>query len=169
MMTERQKPGRITDTHVYFWNSIYSQWYNTKNQFMEDGIPYQNAEQYMMLGKARVFGAWEILAKMKKTDNPRVIKQLGREIKNFSDEVWDKHKMDIVTRGNFLKFSQNPDLLEILIEHKDLTLVEASPQDPVWGIGLHWDDDAVLDEKNWKGQNLLGQCIMRARDEILKI
>jgi len=162
-MDKRQLPGRITDTHVFFWNSIYSQWYTTSNQFEEDGVVYSNAEKYMMCKKSEVFGATDILEQMLATDNPRLIKQLGRQISNFSDEVWDQHKMQIVTQGNVLKFGQNPDLLEILKEHKDKIIVEASPQDRIWGIGLHWDNDDVLDENKWRGQNLLGECIMRAR------
>jgi len=163
LMNKRQTPGRITETHVFFWSSIYSQWYTTPKQFIEDGITYTNAEKYMMVKKAKVFGATDILEQMLETDNPRVIKQLGRKIPNFTDAVWDQHKMDIVTQGNVLKFGQNPDLLEILKEHKDKIIVEASPQDPIWGIGMHWDNDLILDSKNWKGQNLLGECIMRAR------
>jgi hypothetical protein len=166
-MNKRETPGRITDTHVFFWNSIYSQWYTTPNQFEENGITYTNAEKYMMCKKAEVFGAHDILFEMLKTDNPRVIKQLGRAISNFTDEKWDKHKMDVVTQGNVLKFDQNPNLLEILREHKDKIIVEASPQDPIWGIGMHWDNDLILNEKNWKGQNLLGECIMRARTILL--
>jgi len=171
-MTERQKPGRITDTHIFFWNSIYSQWYTTYNnqggQFIENGIVYPNAEKYMMMAKAKLFNDTEVFDKMSKTDNPRMVKALGRMVKNFSESEWDKHKINIVTQANVLKFSQNSDLMKILKEHKDKIIVEASPYDKIWGIGLHWDDDRVLYENLWQGENLLGKCIMRARD-ILKI
>lgn len=168
MDTNRIIPGRITDTHVYFWNSLYSQWYTTENQFQENGVTYPNAEKYMMMKKAEVFGALDILEQMKKTDNPRMVKQLGRKIQNFSDKVWDKHKIDVVTQASYLKFTQNPELLKIMLEHKDLILVEASPQDKIWGIGLHFDDDRVLNESEWLGENLLGICLMKARDRIIK-
>ncbi len=160
--------SRTTDSHIYFWNGIYSQWHTTHNQFTENGIQYPNAEKYMMMEKAKVFGATDIYDKMKEVDSPRTIKALGREIKNFSDKVWDEHKMEVVARASFLKFSQNPDLLRQLIADKDKTLVEASPVDKVWGIGLHYDDDKVLNESDWNGQNLLGKCIMIARNKILK-
>lgn len=58
--------------------------------------------------------------------------QLGRKIQNFSDEIWDKHKIDIVTQANYLKFTQNPELLKIMLEYRDLTLVEDSLQDKIW-------------------------------------
>jgi len=123
----------------------------------------------MMYHKARVFSAENIQNEMIKVKyNPKAVKALGRKIKNFSDAVWDKHKMKIVTQAAFLKFSQNPDLLRQLIADKDKILVEASPVDKVWGIGLHYDDDKVLNESDWNGQNLLGKCIIIARNKILK-
>lgn len=170
-MDKRQLPGRITDTHIFFWNSVYSQWYTTYNnggQFIENGIVYPNAEKYMMMAKAKLFNDMEVFDEMSKTDNPRMVKALGRTVKNFSESEWDKHKIDIVTRANVLKFSQNNDLLEILKMHKDKIIVEASPYDKIWGIGLHFDDDKVLYEHLWEGENLLGKCIMNARS-ILKI
>jgi len=122
----------------------------------------------MMMHKAKVFGAIDIYNEMKTFNNASAIKQLGREIPNLSDTIWDKHKLEIVERANYLKFTQNNDLLKKMIEHKDLVIVEASPKDKIWGIGLHFDNDNVLDETKWKGQNLLGKCIMNARDKILK-
>jgi len=164
----RVQPERITETHAYFWNSLYSQWYTTSNQFQENGIDYPNAEKYMMVKKANVFKDYKILNEMVKSDNPRLIKKLGRKIKNFDDKTWDKYKIDIVTQASYLKFTQNPELLKIMIEHKDLTLVEASPEDKIWGIGLHFSNDNVLDETKWQGENLLGKCLMKARDRIIK-
>jgi len=158
---------RETKTHIYFWGSIYSQWYTSKNQFKEDGFIFQNAEQYMMMKKAELFKDYDVLEKMKQTSNPKVLKKLGREIKGFDEDIWNFNKMDIVERGNFLKFSQNPKLLEKLIAHKNKHIVEASPYDKIWGIGLHWSDDKVLNESTWNGENLLGKCIMSARDKIL--
>ena len=158
--------SRTTDTHVYFWNGIYSQW--SKSDFIENGIQYPNAEFYMMYHKARVFGAEDIQNEMIKVKyNPKAVKALGRKIKNFTDSIWDKHKMDIVEQASYLKFTQNPKLLKQLLVEQHLELVEASPVDKVWGIGLHYDNDEVLDKSNWKGQNLLGKCIMKARTKII--
>lgn len=167
-MNDKLQPERITDTHAYFWNSVYSQWYTKKNLFQEDGIWYSNAEKYMMMKKAELMGDMDTWEKMKAIDNPRGIKALGREVKNWNEQLWNDHKEEIVTQANFLKFSQNPDLLHIMKEQKNLILVEGSPVDPIWGVGLHFDDDLILDEKNWKGQNLLGKCLMQARKKLLK-
>ena len=163
----RIQPERVTDTHAFFWDSLYSQWFTRAGLFKdENGTVYPNAEKYMMMKKAEVFSAQDILEKMENTDNPRVVKQLGRQIENFSDEVWDKHKIDVVTQASYLKFVQNPDLLKIMMQQEKLILVEASPEDKIWGIGLHPDNDKILDEQNWNGQNLLGICLMKARQRI---
>ena len=45
-------------------------------------------------------------------------------------------KVDVVVKGNIAKFSQNEKLLDFLLSTDDKILVEASPKDTVWGIGL---------------------------------
>jgi ribA/ribD-fused uncharacterized protein len=160
---------RITDTHFFFWNTVYSQWfgYPDSTLFEEKGNKFWSAEHYMMYHKAKVFGQEDIMKQCLDKITPRKVKALGRSIPNFSDSVWNKHKIDIVTQANILKFGQNPYLLAQMEEHKDLILVEASPEDPIWGIGLHFDNEDVLDESKWKGQNLLGVCLMEARKQLL--
>lgn len=157
---------RKTDTHVFFWNGIYSQWH--KSNFEEDGVIYTSAEKYMMAKKAEVFEDYEIQEKILKSNNPRDIKALGRKIKNFTEEKWNEHKIPIVAQGSYLKFTQNKSLLDEMMEDKDLILVEASPYDRIWGIGLAPDNDDVLDINKWNGQNLLGVCLTLAREQILK-
>lgn len=172
MLTEEY---RQTDTHFYFWNTIYSKWFSRKGLIKEENgtikgtfIEYFSVEQYVSASKALVFRDFDTYLRIRSSDNPILIKQLDIEIKNFSDEIWDKVKMDIVTRANYLKFSQNPDLLETMMEHKHLTLVDASLYDRTSEAGLDFEDEAVLDEKLWDGQNLLGVCIMNARKQILR-
>jgi hypothetical protein len=168
-MNQLTKEYRKTDTHFFFWNTIYSQWFTSKNQIIENGIKFQNAEQYMMYHKAILFNDKNIANLILRLKSPRKIKELGRQISNFNEEIWNENKEQIVSKGNYLKFSQNEDLKENLLSKDmiDLILVEASPYDKIWGIGLHFEDDDVLDEKKWKGENLLGKCIMNARKIIL--
>lgn len=159
---------RISDNNVFFWGSIFSQW-NTENnngkyQFKENGKEFTSCEQYMMYNKAILFNDLEVAEKIMRIRNVKQIKQLGREVKNFDNEIWDKNKFDIVVNGNFLKFNQNPNFKKELYKYKDKEFVEASPVDKIWGIGLHYDDDLVLDRKNWKGQNLLGKAINKVKE-----
>ena len=162
---------RITDTHYYFWNTIYSQWYMSQDKdylFEENGVGFITAEHYMMYHKALVFGDLETADKILKTVHPRDVKRLGRLVKNYDDSVWSEKRFDVVLNGNILKFSQNPELLDDLKNHKNKIFVEASPEDTIWGIGLHYDDDRVLDESSWQGKNLLGKAINRVIDILIK-
>ena len=162
---------RITKTHYYFWNTIYSQWYMSKNKdylFEENGVKFITAEHYMMYHKALTFSDNEIANKILETLHPRDVKALGRLVKNYDDKLWSKVRFDIVSQGNILKFSQNQDLMDDLIKYQDLIFVEASPVDVIWGIGLHYEDDRVLDEKQWKGQNLLGKAVNKVIKILIK-
>jgi len=158
---------RKTDTNIYFWGSHYSQWFKQNNLIEEDGIFYNSAEKYMMVKKAELFGDIEIKNQMLQSNDPKKVKSLGRKISNFNDKKWNENKVKIVTQGNYLKFSQNKKLLDILLEDKKYILVEASPVDKIWGVGLHYEDDKILKESNWRGENLLGISIMAAREQIL--
>lgn len=162
---------RITDTHYYFWNTIYSQWYISQDKdylFEENGVGFITAEHYMMYYKALIFGDLETAGKILKTVHPRDVKRLGRQVANYDDSVWNAKRFDVVVNGNILKFSQNPELLEDLRKYKNKIFVEASPEDKIWGIGLHYEDDRVLDDSLWQGQNLLGNAINRVIDILLK-
>lgn len=157
---------RVTDTHVYFWNGIFSQWYDSPfvNSF---GESFHCCEQYMMAYKALLFDDIASYHKIMASSDPKTIKKLGRAIANFNQEEWDREKCSIVTTGNFHKFTQDSELEKILLDTGTKTLVEASPYDRVWGIGLAEDNDDVLDESKWLGENLLGKCLMHVRDYML--
>lgn len=139
-----------------------SQWYPC--QFEADGVTYTSAEQYMMAEKARLFGDEEIRAEILNTSDPRKCKALGRKVRNFDKAVWNKEKEHIVRKGNTKKFLQNSALRSFLLSTGDKVLVEASPTDRVWGIGLGKNNSDALDPQKWRGQNLLGFALMNVRD-----
>jgi len=155
---------RVTNTHIYFWGRIFSQWH--KLGFYDEELKqrFNCAEQYMMYKKALLFGDEYIAEQIITTADPREQKALGRKIKRFEPSLWDSHRFDIVVDGNMLKFGKHPIAKNILLKTKNMILVEASPHDKIWGVGLHWNDDLILDEKNWKGHNLLGKALMRVRE-----
>lgn len=139
-----------------------SQWYPC--QFEVDGEMYTSAEQYMMAEKAKLFGDNEIKAEILDTSDPRRCKALGRKVKNFDKAVWDKNKEDIVRKGNSAKFMQNSIRRNFLLSTGDKVLVEASPTDRIWGIGLGKNNPDALDPTKWRGKNLLGFTLMNTRD-----
>ncbi|MDE6847735.1 MAG: NADAR family protein [Ruminococcus sp.] len=161
--------------YVFFWGhtpsadgsvtkSCFSQWYNCR--FTVDGTEYHTAEQYMMSQKALLFGDKEINAEIMKAVHPKQYKELGHRISGFDEKTWNENKTDIVIRGNFAKFSQNPELKSFLLGTNKRVLVEASPCDKIWGIGMSADDPKVMNPLQWHGENLLGFCLMEVRDMI---
>lgn len=154
-----------TNTHIYFWgDAIYSQW--AKIIFVEYNIQFTTAEQYMMYHKALLFDDTDIANQILMTNSPKEQKALGRKVKGFNIAVWDQNKLAIVTQGNYLKFSQNKKLKDQLFKTGTKILVEGSPYDKIYGVGLKWDNPLILDEKNWKGQNLLGKALMDVRSKL---
>ena len=123
----------------------------------------------MMYNKALLFDDKDIANEILNTNQPKAIKELGRKVKNFNDEAWDKMKYKIVFTGNYYKFSQNADLRNFLLSTKNKVLVEASPYDKVWGIKMKYDDENIENPFCWKGENLLGFALMEARDEIKRV
>ena len=140
------------------------QWWPCK--FKSDNIEYISAEQYMMAEKAKLFNDMNAYQLILQKEHPGDIKKLGRQIKNFNEEIWNKNKINIVVKGNILKFSQNEELKNFLIGTGDKVLVEASPHDQIWGIGMYAKDPNVTNPVKWRGQNLLGFSLMHVRDII---
>lgn len=144
--------------------SPFSQWYRCA--FEDSGVHFNCAEQYMMHGKAKLFDDPETAALILAADHPRDHKALGRKVKRFDDAVWKRERERIVMAGNRAKFAQNADLLQLLLDTRGTTLVEASPYDKIWGIGLAATDPRAQDRATWKGQNLLGKILTELRDEL---
>ena len=145
--------------------SPFSQWYRCT--FTAGGHTFGCAEQYMMHGKALLFGDAEIAAEILAADHPRQHKALGRKVRRFDDAVWKREREAIVLAGNRAKFTQDPALFEQLLATRGTTLVEASPYDRIWGIGLRATDPRAQDPEQWRGQNLLGRILTALRDELL--
>lgn len=117
----------------------------------------------MMAEKARLFGDDKTLAKILAASTPREQKRLGREVQNFKEKLWKKKRFEIVVRGNVAKFQQNVGLRRKLLATTGKEMVEASSSDTIWGIGLRESDDRILFKGNWRGQNLLGKALDKAR------
>ena len=171
---------------IYFWEteSPFSQWHssvftgptymwdnNFLNQLMKKGYPkerkFSSAEQWMMYCKAMLFLDLEIADKIMVTDNSRKIKQLGREVKRFNENTWKVFRWRFIYEGNKYKFTQNEKLKEYLFATKGTTLVEASPYDKIWGIGLRATDSKARKRSTWQGKNLLGEILTELRIELM--
>ncbi|MEX1026488.1 MAG: NADAR family protein [Candidatus Paceibacterota bacterium] len=173
-LRQRCSDGEQFD-YLFFWGhqpsksgtvtkSWFSQWFAAP--FTIDGTLYPTAEHWMMASKARLFGDEEVLNQILQAPDPKAAKALGRKVKNFDDVVWKENARRLVTEGNLAKFSQNPDLKQFLIETGDAVIVEASPCDKIWGIGLKADDERAQSPETWQGENLLGFALMDVREEL---
>ncbi len=137
-------------------------------QFEMDGIKFNCAEQAMMYKKSILFDDAETAKLILKAENPRKFKGLGRKVKNFNEKIWEENKFQIVVDVNFAKFSQNPLFKEVLLATGDKLLIEASPLDSIWGIGVDPEIAMKISIEEFKGTNLLGKALMETR-KILKL
>jgi len=140
-----------------------SQWWPA--EFTVDGVSFRSAEHYMMWRKALLFGDQASAERIVAAGHPRDAKILGRGVTNFDEQTWVENRFEVVTNASRHKFGQNPVLRDWLVGTGDRVLVEASPTDRVWGIGLAATDERATDPARWRGLNLLGFALMRARHE----
>lgn len=154
------KDGRLT-------NSCFSQWW--QSDFFIDGVDYCCMEQRMMACKALAFQDLDTYRQIMAESDPRKIKALGRKVTPFDGGVWDEVKHTLIVNGNYAKFTQNEELRQFLLATGDSLLVEASPYDTIWGIGLGAENSEIHDPAQWRGDNLLGFALMEVRDEIRRV
>ncbi|MEO3843713.1 NADAR family protein [Streptomyces sp. CNZ287] len=158
--------------YLYFWGhrpkrqdvvdaACLSQWWPV--EFEVDGVGYATAEHWMMAAKARLFGDEAAVARILATRHPGAAKAEGRKVRGFDEAVWEEHRFAAVVRGNLAKFGRHPGLGAYLLGTGSRILVEASPVDRVWGIGLAATDDRAQDPGAWRGLNLLGFALMEVR------
>jgi ribA/ribD-fused uncharacterized protein len=141
-----------------------SQWYDAP--FTVDGLTYPTAEHWMMAEKARLFGDDKGLAAVLAAPGPGQAKAAGRRVRGFDERAWKGARYDIVVAGNLAKFGQHTDLRDFLVATGSKVLVEASPHDLIWGIGLAADHPDVARPTAWRGLNLLGFALMDVREHL---
>ncbi|OEV00783.1 hypothetical protein AN217_26625 [Streptomyces qinglanensis] len=155
---QREADGRIG-------RGCLSQWW--ESEFTTEGRVFRSAEHYMMAHKAWLFNDDETAERILAAPHPGAAKTLGRQVKGFEEEAWLEHRYGIVLRGNLAKFSADTELRDFLLKSRDRVLVEASPLDRIWGIGLAADDERASSPSLWRGLNLLGFALMETRSTLL--
>ena len=160
------------DKFTLFWGGPFSQW--SSSCFKVDKVEYDTAEKWMMACKARLFKDEEMLLKIMGTSDPKTIKAYGKQVMDFKKEVWEEIQANgkprcwnYVYRGSYAKYIQNPTLLQILYDTTGTELVEASPYDVIWGIGLGETDPKALDRSQWRGTNWLGEVLTQLREDLM--
>jgi ribA/ribD-fused uncharacterized protein len=157
---------RITERHTFFFTDrdVFSNWYRA--DFTIRGITFNCNEQLMMFCKAKLFGDQEAADRILAETNPKKQKALGRSVRGFDQAEWGKRCTGYVKAGARAKFTQHEDLYDALMQTSGTKLVEASPFDRIWGIGLAQDAPGVDDERTWRGANKLGEVLTELRNEL---
>ncbi len=156
----------MAEKFTFFWSGPFSQWH--PSAFQIDWVWYNCAEQYMMAEKARLFSDAEKEKRIMSAVDPSDQKRYGKQVKDFDKEKWDAVARDIVGRGSYAKYTQNIDLKITLLNTAGTTLVEASPKDQIWGIGLHRTDPRCRSRDTWLGSNWLGETLTKTRNRIIQ-
>lgn len=162
---------KVTDKHVFFWGEWPSNWFKCHFTVNHNGkeLEFFNSEQYFMWMKAITFGDEEIAEQiLEKGKNPKTAKALGRKVKNYDDKVWNEKRFDVMLDANMYKYTQNAELNSLILDPQfdGKKFVEASPLDGIWGIKCG-EEEALDDESNWKGLNLLGKVLDEVRNRLL--
>jgi ribA/ribD-fused uncharacterized protein len=168
MKNIKELKKRISSGEVFeyelFWHGPFSQW--ESSSFTVDSVCYKTAEHWMMAKKAELFNDLNTRDKIIKAPTPKIAKALGREVKNFNEEKWVNKRYHIVYDGNLHKFKSNSNLLNLLLATKEKVLVEASPVDCIWGIGLSSDSPDAVNPYKWKGLNILGFVLTELKNNL---
>ena len=154
----------------FFWHGPLSNWSHSPfTARLWDGLErdFVNTEQWMMACKARLFEDFKSFDKILQETDPKLIKALGRQVLNFNQTIWNDNSRNLVYVGLSHKFQQNSRAWEILYSTKGI-LVEASPYDQIWGIGLASNHPDAQNPARWKGTNWLGNVLMAVRGDISK-
>jgi ribA/ribD-fused uncharacterized protein len=160
-----------TSTHIFFWkhDSIYSNFYQPCHITIcspDKTLTFVNSEALFMYLKAVMFDDSYMAQCIYDDQRPFAAKAAGKKVLGFNNKLWAESREEAMYIACWEKFSQNENLAVELLNTGDLILVEASPIDFVWGVGLAPDDPNVLDPANWKGLNLLGNVLMRVRADL---
>ena len=181
-LIQRLEGGENFD-YTFFWGhyprvrsgvnkSCLSQWWGGHSFNVPVSVPWEDCEQnlvfssmeqFMMARKAALFNDRQSWDSIMESTHPSIAKELGRKVKNFDDNIWVDNRWDIVVRGNYAKFSQHEELSDFLLNTGETVLVEASPYDLIWGVGLNAMDPLIKDPRTWRGLNLLGFALMEVR------
>jgi len=161
--------------YLFFWGhhprqvgvidkTCLSNWYPAG--FESEGHWYFTSEHCLMAQKAWLFGDQKAFEEIRLCSEPAEAKDWGRKIRGFDESLWLMHRWEYNLRANLEKFSQNPELKTFLLGTGTQVLVEASPVDAIWGIGLAANDPRAHDPMQWKGLNLLGFALMEVRSRL---
>lgn len=157
-----------TKDYLFFWGGILSNWAEVPGGIIYNKKKFNTSEHFFMWLKACCFGDTESMSKIEKAKTPKEAKQIGRAVRGFNENVWKVAREDCMMIALREKANSWPEFKNLLINTPQ-TFVEASPYDRIWGIGLGEISPGIEDPKNWAGENLLGKCLCKVREELKNV
>jgi len=168
-MTKKKEPEGPEPALFFMGNEKLTEFRGFENGYdakiVVDGVTFPTVEHYYQWSKAKMFGDADAEKKIMKTASSKSVKTYGKKVKNFEEEKWDEKKIEIMRIGLRAKFSQHPELKDLLVSTKDRPIGEADPRDKYWGIGTGADTSKAKDPAKWPGKNMLGKLLTDLRDE----
>lgn len=165
---EAFKDVLIRDGYAFFLKGWLSNWHRSPfmHAYMGRARRFFCVEQAFMFAKASFFGDGQAMEKILNEKTASGCQKLGRTVRGYDEDAWEKTRYGVMLALLDEKFSQNRGLLRLLLrpEFDGLKFAEANPDDSVWSIGLSADDPGVCDESRWRGRNLLGKALGKIRE-----
>lgn len=134
---------------------------------------YAHSEQWLAASLADLFGD-DLIARRIRAPyvTPTHARRLTRSVRNFVPSVWEAERAEVALVGSLAKFAADPALAAALVATASgpagpRALVGASPRDREWGVGLSMNDPGVEDPEVWRGNNMLGEVLVRVRDVLM--
>ena len=154
--------------HVGFFGKLCPLSNFHPSPFLFHGTDYHSTEQLIQHQKAKLCGDKQAERSILSAKTPLECKKLSREITTFSFKRWSENAKELCKEGIEAKFTQNPRLMQALLETGDKFLVECM-KDTLWGTGVPLSDRQCLNNKYWKTQGLLGTILQEIREKHLAI
>lgn len=168
---------KVTNTRVYFWAGPLNNWTIVKggilipSKYALDGTSdfrLPTSEHVFMYLKAIFFKDMKKAKEIIEASSPKKAKQLGREIYDFSEELWEGYREQAMWEAISLRYESDPNFQKLLLSKrfKGKDFVETNPCDNIWSCGyIETDPRCELSENTWPGLNLFGKLLTKLRNE----
>lgn len=161
--------SRWTENNVFFFGELCPASNFHPAVFTHEGVRYENSEKMLFHKMAKKFNDDETAVKILGETDPRIIKNISKEIRNVDRGEWCNSIKELVTPGLVDKFDQNPQLLKWLESTGNRMLVEAAgPYDTIWGNGLRLSSKDLTKYSMWTGQNKQGEMLEEVKRVLLQ-
>ena len=139
-------------------HSVFSNFHPAPFRLGEKCFP--SAEHAIQYQKADLFDDDFTKDKILHSDSPYQAKKFGSRVRNFDRNKWEDNLEQIGYNAIFAKFSQNELLKRLLKATGELTIAEASREQP-WGTGVPLRNKQAATKENWSREGVMSKILQR--------